>query len=192
MVQSGRTHKRRWAENQKWAIYAGVGYQYWGTDQELSYNIGLKFQFCLTWRIIFFDKHHALPRSIIRTFGFAMLFCAMFAIAGGHLIVLQSVAWTKMLIEYSQKSGLVDGVAMTFNGSAPCKLCKAVDAGQRDQSKIPQSFKTDKKIEGLAVDLAFVVKTPVPQDFSYPHPSDETPSSRSQEPPQPVPILALG
>ena len=31
--------------NQKWAIYAGVGYQYWGTDQELSYNTGLKFNF---------------------------------------------------------------------------------------------------------------------------------------------------
>jgi hypothetical protein len=36
--------------------------------------------FCLTWRIIFFDKHHALPRSIIRTFGIAMLFCAMFGV----------------------------------------------------------------------------------------------------------------
>lgn len=129
---------------------------------------------------------------MIRILGFAMLFCAMFAIAGGHLFVLQSVAWTNMLIEYSQKSGIIDGVAMTFNGSAPCKLCKAVDAGQQDQSKIPQSVKADKKIEGVCLALSFLVKTPFLQDFSYPHPSDEASRSRSQEPPQPVPILALG
>jgi len=129
---------------------------------------------------------------MLRSFGFALLFCAMFAIAGGHLFVLQSVAWANMILVYSQKSGLVEGVTKTFNGSAPCKLCKAVDAGQRDQSKIPQSVKGDKKIEGVCLTLSFDVKTPFLQDFSYPHPSDEASRSRSQEPPQPVPIVALG
>jgi len=85
---------------------------------------------------------------MLRSFGFALLFCAMFAIAGGHLFVLQSVAWANMILVYSQKSGIVEGVTKTFSGSAPCKLCKAVDAGQGDQSKIPSSIKADKKIEG--------------------------------------------
>ena len=116
----------------------------------------------------------------------------MFAIAGGHLFVLQSVAWANMILVYSQKSGLVEGVTKTFSGSAPCKLCKAVDAGQQDQSKMPQSVKADKKIEGVCLALSFVLKTPFLQDFSYPHPSDEASRSRSQEPPQPVPIVALG
>jgi uncharacterized protein YhjY with autotransporter beta-barrel domain len=31
--------------NQRWAIYAGAQYQYWGTDQELGYNAGLKYSF---------------------------------------------------------------------------------------------------------------------------------------------------
>ena len=31
--------------NQKWAIYAGAQYQYWGVDQELGYNAGLKYSF---------------------------------------------------------------------------------------------------------------------------------------------------
>jgi len=97
-----------------------------------------------------------------------------------------------MILVYSQKSGLVEGVTKTFSGSAPCKLCKAVDAGQRDQSKMPQSVKADKKIEGVCLALSIVLKTPFLQDLSYPHPSDEASRSRSQEPPQPVPILALG
>ena len=116
----------------------------------------------------------------------------MFTIAGGHLVVVQSIAWVNMIVEYSQTSGLADAVVMTFNGSSPCKLCKAVDAGQKEQSKIPVSVKADKKIEGLAIDLVFVVTPPVPQDFGYPHPLDVSSTYRSQEPPQPVPILALG
>ena len=31
--------------NQRWAIYAGAQYQYWGTDQELGYNAGQKYSF---------------------------------------------------------------------------------------------------------------------------------------------------
>ncbi|MCX8492792.1 MAG: autotransporter outer membrane beta-barrel domain-containing protein, partial [Chthoniobacterales bacterium] len=31
--------------NQRWAIYAGAQYQYWGTVQELGYNTGLKYSF---------------------------------------------------------------------------------------------------------------------------------------------------
>mgnify|MGYP006289436687 CR=1 FL=1 len=116
----------------------------------------------------------------------------MFTIAGGHLLVVQSVAWVNMIVEFSQTSDLADAVVMTFNGSSPCKLCKAVDAGQKAQSKIPASVKADKKNEGFAIELAFVVKALVPQDFSYPYPCDEAFPSRSQEPPQPVPILALG
>jgi hypothetical protein len=129
---------------------------------------------------------------MLRSFGFALLFCAMFAIAGGHLFVLQSVAWANMILVYSQKSGIVEGVTKTFSGSAPCKLCKAVDAGQGDQSKIPSSIKADKKIEGLALDWAFVVRIPFPRHFTYPHPSDDPSSSCAQEPPQPVPIFILG
>ena len=121
-----------------------------------------------------------------------MLFCAMFTIAGGHLLVVQSVAWVNMIVEYSQTAGLVDAVVMTFDGSSPCKLCKAVDAGQQNQSKMPQSVKADKKIEGVCLVSSFVVKTPVPQDFSYLRPTDEDSTRRGLEPPQPVPILALG
>ncbi|MEI6322262.1 MAG: autotransporter domain-containing protein [bacterium] len=29
--------------NEKWAVYAGAQYQYWGTDQELGYNGGLRY-----------------------------------------------------------------------------------------------------------------------------------------------------
>jgi uncharacterized protein YhjY with autotransporter beta-barrel domain len=31
--------------NRNWAVYAGAQYQYWGADQELGYNAGLKYSF---------------------------------------------------------------------------------------------------------------------------------------------------
>ena len=129
---------------------------------------------------------------MFRTFGYSLLFAAMFVIAGGHLFVIQAVAWSTMIVKYSEGASVVEAVEKTFSGKAPCKLCKVVESGRSDQSKLPQSVKGDKKIEGVCLALSFDVKTPFLQDFSYPHPSDEASRSRSQEPPQPVPIVALG
>lgn len=43
-----------------------------------------------------------------------------------HLPLLQAVAWTGMLVKYSQNVSFVDAVEMTFDGDHPCPMCKAI------------------------------------------------------------------
>ena len=115
----------------------------------------------------------------------------MFAIAGGHLLVIQTVAWSTMIVKYSRGVTVAEAVEKTFSGKAPCKLCKAVEAGHGDQSKIPLSLKVDKKFEIILESCPLVGSKPNDQDFQYPRSMHEMFPSRSQEPPQPVPISAL-
>jgi len=127
---------------------------------------------------------------MIRTLGFPLLFAAMFSIAGGHWAVLQSVAWTGMVIEYSKDSPLAEVLAKTFGGQAPCKICTAIEAGKEKESRLPATVKTDKKIDkffSLAVQSA---PLPAEEMFSYSAVSDEASSARPASPPTPVPIAA--
>lgn len=41
----------------------------------------------------------------------------------GPAMLLQEVAWAKMLIEYTAERGFARGVVETFDGSHPCELC---------------------------------------------------------------------
>jgi hypothetical protein len=52
---------------------------------------------------------------------------AMVNICGGQWLVLQSVAWTGMLIKYSQQACLAEAVAQTFDGDHPCNICKGIE-----------------------------------------------------------------
>jgi hypothetical protein len=64
------------------------------------------------------------------------LLLAGFALLGGHWAVLQSVAWTGMVWNYSQEAGLLGGLEKTFSGEAPCKLCKTiVDARKTERQE---------------------------------------------------------
>lgn len=47
--------------------------------------------------------------------------------------VLQVVAWSRMLMDYSSEEGLARGMAMTFDGQHPCKLCKAIAKSQKER-----------------------------------------------------------
>ena len=47
-------------------------------------------------------------------------------VIGMHWVILQSVAWTGMIIVYSQTAPLREALAKTFDGEHPCGLCKAV------------------------------------------------------------------
>lgn len=45
---------------------------------------------------------------------------------GGHWALLQSIAWTRMLIDYTRQGDLVSGIQNTFDGEHPCEMCKAI------------------------------------------------------------------
>jgi hypothetical protein len=40
-------------------------------------------------------------------------------LCGGHYGVVQALAWSKMLVDYSQRDGLVEGAIKTFDGKHP-------------------------------------------------------------------------
>jgi hypothetical protein len=54
---------------------------------------------------------------------------------GLHWLVLQSVAWTTMLIEHSKGASLCQAIAQTFDGAHPCSLCHAVNKGKNSEKK---------------------------------------------------------
>src|SRR5437868_4442842 len=68
----------------------------------------------------------------------ALLACLQFF--GGHWAILQSIAWTRMLITYSTQSGLSTGVKQTFDGRHPCAQCRAI---VQERAK-EQTQKTDR------------------------------------------------
>ena len=63
---------------------------------------------------------------------------------GLHWAVLQSVAWTTMLIERTQSDSLVSALKTTFDGQHPCKICQVVAAGKKSERKSETVVKTPK------------------------------------------------
>ena len=60
--------------------------------------------------------------------------CALH-LSGAHWALLQVTAWTGMLVERSQTSGVVAAVVTTFDGEHPCALCTAITAGQTEEKQ---------------------------------------------------------
>ena len=63
---------------------------------------------------------------------------------GLHWTVLQSVAWTSMVVERSQHETLVSAVKATFDGKHPCEICLLVKAGKSAEHRSTTSFAVQK------------------------------------------------
>jgi hypothetical protein len=57
---------------------------------------------------------------------------------GLHWALLQTVAWTGMLITFSRGASFKEAVAKTFDGKHPCTLCKAIKQGRAAEKKQEQ------------------------------------------------------
>jgi hypothetical protein len=56
-------------------------------------------------------------------------------LCGGHWGVMQVIAWSNMIIDYSSQDGLIEGAKKTFDGEHPCTMCKAIEEGKKQQSQ---------------------------------------------------------
>jgi hypothetical protein len=90
-------------------------------------------------------------------------------LCGGHLGVLQVVAWAQMIRTYSEERGLVEGVKDTFDGEHPCNLCNRI--AEEKQSRQEKDPLTLVKIEAFAkwISLQPGVEVPAP-DWKNPAP----------------------
>jgi hypothetical protein len=78
---------------------------------------------------------------------------------GGHLALVQTVAWGNMLVDFSSKSSFSEAVDKTFSGEHPCPLCKVVRKSKREDEKKPL-LKSEMKLE---VALPVPIKLPMPR-----------------------------
>jgi hypothetical protein len=68
---------------------------------------------------------------------FGILFCALavFQVLGGPLAALQTIAWIRMAVVYSQDAGVGAAIARTFDGEHLCSLCKAIAKKREGEQK---------------------------------------------------------
>lgn len=82
---------------------------------------------------------------------------AMILLMQGPAMLVQEVAWVKMLVSYTQERGLKRGVIETFDGNHPCALCeKAAEIREQEQPQDP----TEKRIPQQGLRLAWVEMIP--------------------------------
>ena len=60
---------------------------------------------------------------------------AVLSATGMHWMVLQSVAWTTMLVENLQTEPLDEALVCTFDGKHPCCLCKQIAKAKQTEKK---------------------------------------------------------
>jgi hypothetical protein len=69
-------------------------------------------------------------------------------LAGGHLALLQGVAWASMLISRASTAPLAVAVSTTFDGKHPCAICQELDRHQHDAAPgAPAPDQTAKKMK---------------------------------------------
>lgn len=86
-------------------------------------------------------------------------------ISGGHWMALQSIAWVRMVIDYSQHSSFCEAVKSTFDAGSSYHLCVTVKKGHSEEKK-NETMKHILKCEAvLAVHLAVPVPANRPCNF---------------------------
>jgi len=68
----------------------------------------------------------------------------------GHWLVLQSVAWTRMVVNFSRHDSLATAVSKTLDGDHLCPMCRKIMAARQreeQQQKNTSLVKTEKMSE---------------------------------------------
>jgi hypothetical protein len=97
----------------------------------------------------------------LRIAGHGLLACILFFSLGGHLALLQTVAWGTMLVNFSRHDSFTEAAKKTFDGEHPCPMCKIVKKSRKSEEKKPL-LKTESKME---VALPAVVHLKMPRSI---------------------------
>ena len=107
----------------------------------------------------------SLPWMFART-GRCVIVLALCLSVGGHWVCLQSVAWTRMVANYSQHCSFTQAIAQTFDGDHPCDLCKHITKARDTEKKQDRQTSTGKPDLFCTTSRFFLRATFVP--FKYP------------------------
>lgn len=114
--------------------------------------------------------------------GKIFLVLALVAMLGAHWAALQAIAWTTMLADNLHSNSFRDAVTETFDGSHPCRICKAIAAGKQSEKKTDFSFPSQ-KLEFPPLEENFALIAPaqfqlLPQENFTAQSSDQKPLLR--------------
>lgn len=70
-----------------------------------------------------------------KTSAAAACLVAMFLTLGLHWHLLQSVAWARMLADYSRSASWSEAIGKTFDGKHPCPLCLQIKASRQQEER---------------------------------------------------------
>ena len=125
-----------------------------------------------------------------RLLGCIVMTAALFLSTGGHLALLQGVAWATMIRDYSRTGSVTAAVEKTFDGRHPCALCKKIAAQRSHEEKAPVTVKAEKKAEVFIASDAVSAPLPSVGLFAYPPTPFVNIPEHPSAPPVPVPIAA--
>ena len=117
-----------------------------------------------------------------------MIGLALFLTTGGHLAILQGVAWTKMVRDFSRTESIGKAIEKTLDGQHPCHLCKTItetSAGKKDDALSFAKIKLGEFVDQTHLKLP----APAEKPFHYPSAVLKKPAEISFAPPAPVPIF---
>jgi hypothetical protein len=123
---------------------------------------------------------------MIERCGRSVIVAMLILATGGHWVLLQSVAWVSMTVQFSQVEPISSALKKTFDGQHPCSLCKVVDEGLRKETH-QKLQKPEIKLDLFCDRRAVSVECPLPglaTRFSAFHLTDYQPV-----PPEPPPRL---
>ena len=118
-----------------------------------------------------------------------MLVSVLMISIGMHWALLQSIAWTGMLIRYAQDGrSVATALAMTLDGKHPCKLCRVTESGRQSEAPANQVVPIQ-KLDLFVQDLQ-AAWAPTVHLISAGMPAAASWHSRSATPPVPPPRFA--
>ena len=129
-------------------------------------------------------------RGLLKRFGWLASLLAVFAAGGGHWMALQSVAWARMLVAYSQQADFATALEQTFDGAHPCPMCKKISQDRaQERSEQPAGAPSVSRAAPETLCLAAGQDIPlVPVRTAFVRAHDlAAPADRVQPPPTPPP-----
>jgi hypothetical protein len=127
---------------------------------------------------------------LFRLLGLPLICLTCFALSGGHWAVFQTIAWARMIQDYSRTATIAEAIAKTFNGRSPCGLCKKISEERRKENGMPAIVKFEKKGEIFWLAMRPFSQRRDGKDYRYFDLNGAVPAKRSQAPPAPVPKLS--
>jgi len=152
---------------------------------------------CRFWRLTFRRRRRRFSvaalrfvKRVFRAAGVASSLLAVLLASGGQWMVLQSVAWARMLGAYSRDRTLVEALSKTFDGKHPCRMCHQIREGQDRERREPSLVNTDRAPGDCLAIVVVAFNPPLPLVDPL---SSETPTPQSEfplAPPAPPPRAA--